>query len=264
MTLTSAAPARACGPDTPCEVAHGRYFVRTPKGWDGRSTLPVAVYFHGYRNSASKAMADRALSDSLSNAGVLFVAPDGQGGSWTIAGRLSTGRDDIAFVRDVVADVEKRFPVDKAQLIATGFSAGGFMVWQIACQAGDLFAAYAPVAGAFLDPIPDACPTGPVSLRHVHGATDATVPMVGRPIAGGRVRQSDVRASVARLRAVDGCPAQPSRETHEDDLDCRTWAASDCTSGRELALCMHADGHKLEPAWIVQSFAWARKLALKK
>ena len=134
------------------------------------------------------------------------------------------------------------------------------MVWQLACKAGDLFVAYAPIAGAFLDPIPDECPTGPVSLRHVHGTSDDMVPMAGRWIAGGRIRQSDVRDSLARLRGLDGCPAAPSRKTREGDLDCETWAAADCTSGRELALCLHSDGHMMKGRWVVEAFDWLRNL----
>lgn len=163
IVLLAAVPAIACDVATPCEIGSGRYYVRPPVGWDGKSPLPVAVYFHGYRGSGAETMAHEALGLALSKAGVLLVAADGLNGTWTIEGRLSSGRDDIAYVKDVLSDLRKRFPVDERRLVATGFSAGGFMVWQIACQAGGLFAAYAPLSGAFLDPVPERCPTGPVS-----------------------------------------------------------------------------------------------------
>ena len=38
----------------------------------------------------------------------------------------------------------------------------------------------APVAGAYWEPLPETCPSGPMSLRHVHGLADPTVPMKGR------------------------------------------------------------------------------------
>ena len=255
-----ATPARACGADTPCEVAHGRYFVRTPEGWDGKSQLPVAVFFHGYRGSATETMGNENLGKALSKAGVLLVAADGVEGSWSAAPAMSRGRDDVAYTREIVADVEKRFPVDRSLLIATGFSAGGFMVWRLACEAGDLFVAYAPVSGAFLDPIPEKCPGGPVSLRHIHGTSDATVPMAGRWIAGGRIKQSDVRQSIARMRDVDSCPAKPSRITRENNLECEIWSARDCGGGREIELCLHPDAHTFEGRWIAEAFDWARKL----
>lgn len=246
-------PAHACGDRTPCELTDGQYFVRAPKGWDGRSPLPVVFYFHGYRSSAREAMDDAALAVAIGDAGALLVAPDGRNRSWTIPDALSTGRDDLAFVRAIMEDVAHRFPVDHTRSLATGFSAGGFLVWAIACRAGKTFAAYVSIAGAFLDPVPQNCPTGPVSLRHIHGARDATVPMAGRWIASGRVRQADIEASMARLRAVDGCPEAPNDIRAEDGLTCRTWSAARCSSGKELALCLHDGGHEFKPVWIVDA-----------
>ncbi|MFT4095842.1 MAG: prolyl oligopeptidase family serine peptidase [Rhodoblastus sp.] len=260
LALAAGAPPPRCDATAPCEIASGRYFVRAPAGWDGRTTLPVVVFFHGYRSSAAETMADAALGEALSKAGILLAAADGKGGSWTIAGRLATGRDDIAYTRDVHADLRRRFPVDERRLVAAGFSAGGFMVWQLACAAGDLFAAYAPMSGAFLDPIPETCPTGPASLRHIHGTADATVPMAGRWIAGGRVRQSDVRQSVARLGAIDGCPATAPETIRRGELTCDVWPAASCASGREVELCLHAGGHAFNPDWVMESVDWTAHL----
>ena len=256
-----AGPARACGPAEPCLTGSGRYFVRTPAGWDGVSRLPVAVFFHGYRSSGAETMAHAKLGEALSRAGVLLVAPDGLGGAWRIEGRLPGPRDDIAYVREVLADLRGRFPIDDRRLVATGFSAGGFMVWQIACRAGDLFAAYAPMSGAFLDPVPETCPTGPVALRHVHGKADAVVPLTGRWIAGGKVRQSDVEDSMARLREIDGCPVAPSDVRRQGELTCRVWSAAACAGHRELQLCLHEAGHDFDPAWIVEGVKWAGGLS---
>ncbi len=256
----SACAARACDATAPCEIGDGRYFVRAPVGWNGSAALPVVVFFHGYRSSAVQVMADASLGDALSSAGVLLVAPDGLKGAWTIGGRLSTGRDDIAFARAVMADVEKRFPVDTSRRIAAGFSAGGFMTWQLACQAGGIFSAYVAVSGAFLDPLPDDCPTGPVSMLHIHGLADETVPVRGRWIAGGRVRQADVFQSVALMRRVDGCPQRPSRADKRDGLTCEIWSARDCGGARGVELCLHGGGHMFEPRWIVDAVEWARRL----
>lgn len=248
--------ALACDERTPCETTYGRYFVRAPEGWNGAGPMPVVFFFHGYQSSARDVMDDADLARAVSGAGALLVAPDGLNKSWSIPGALSRGRDDIAFVRSVVQDVERRYPVDKSRLLASGFSAGGFIVWAIACNAGDLFAAYAPVAGAFLDPIPQNCLSGPVSIRHIHGTHDDMVPMTGRWIAGGRVRQSDVESSIARLRAVDGCPDAPTTITRQGELSCRNWSANACARSKEIVLCLHSDGHKFEAGWIADSLRW--------
>ena len=253
--------AASCDERTPCETAAGGYYVRPPEGWNGSSPLPAVVFFHGYQSSARDVMDDADLAREISGAGALLVAPDGLNKSWSIPGTLFHGRDELAFVRSVVKDVERRFPVDRSRLLASGFSAGGFIVWAIACNAGDLFAGYAPVAGAFLDPIPKDCSSGPVSVRHIHGTHDDVVPMQGRWIAGGKVKQSDVETSIARLRALDGCPDAPTSQAKQGDLSCRVWSATACASGKEIVLCLHDDGHKVEAGWIGDSLRWLTGLS---
>lgn len=254
-------PARACADKTPCAVANGFYLVRPPAGWDGRSPLPTAVFFHGYQGSAEGVMSDEGLGQTLSDLGVMLVAPNGADTTWSFPGKLRDGRDDFAFVNAVLDDVETRFPVDRQRLFATGFSVGGSMTWTVACQMGRRFAAYAPIAGAFWDPLPDACPGAPFSLRHVHGLADQTVPMKGRSLRGGAFRQGDVLEGMRRLRRFDGCPEEPSATQTRGTMVCRTWSASACKSGRELVLCLHPGGHEIEPGWVAESYRWVDALA---
>lgn len=253
--------ALACDAATPCKVGQGFYLVRTPAGWDGRSPLPTAVFFHGYRGSAEEVMKDEGMGKALSDLGVMLVAPNGNDMSWSFPGAMKPGRDDFAFVGSVLDDVERRFPVDKTRLFATGFSVGGSMAWAIACRMGGRFAAYAPIAGAFWEPLPESCPGAPVSLRHVHGLADQTVPMKGRWVGQGRFKQGDVLESMAKLRRFDGCPAEPTRVEVSGTMECRTWSASACSSGRELVLCLHPGEHEIEASWVADGYRWLDDLA---
>jgi polyhydroxybutyrate depolymerase len=256
-----AGPASACDDKTRCEVKNGFYLVRPPAGWDGKAPLPTAVFFHGYRGSAEDVMKDEGLGRTLSDLGVMLVAPNGKDTSWNFSGAPPTNRDDFAFVTAVLDDVEKRFPVDRQRLFATGFSVGGSMTWNIACQMGGRFAAFAPVAGAFWDPLPTACPGAPFSLRHVHGLTDGTVPMKGRVVGHGRFKQGDVLESMHRLRQFDGCPEEPTATQSDNGMVCRTWSAKACSSGRELVLCLHPGEHEIDPAWVADGYRWVDLLA---
>ena len=257
-----ASAALACGPDTDCPVEGGTYRVRAPAAWDGYTPLPTAVYFHGWQDSAAGVMRNDGLGRALSERGILLVAPNGENGDWNFPDLGSAPgtppRDELAFVDRLVADVEQRFPVDRARLWATGFSIGGSMVWYEACHRGQAFAAYAPIAGAFWLPMPTACPGGPVNLSHIHGLTDAMVPLEGREPAPGFV-QGDVFASLALLRTTDGCASAPTRFTTDGPLQCRVWEG--CASGRTLRLCLHPYGHDLRPDWIVDAWNWVRSLS---
>ena len=53
LAALAPAAANACGFESPCEVDAGFYLRRLPAGWDGRSPLPVVVFYHGYGAATS-------------------------------------------------------------------------------------------------------------------------------------------------------------------------------------------------------------------
>jgi polyhydroxybutyrate depolymerase len=257
------APASACPGLDPCRVEGGDYLALPPPGWDGASPLPATIFFHGYGSSAAVVASDPFFTAAFAREGVLLISPNGLGGSWAHTGSPSRARDELAFMDAVRRDLLARFPVDPDLLLVTGFSQGGSMVWELACHRGSTFApAYAPVAGAFWEPLPTTCPGGPIDLRHVHGTSDGTVPLAGRVIRG-QFRQGDVFRGMAVLRATNGCAASiPGRAVVEeaaDGLRCEVWDGC-AVSGRELRLCLHEGGHILPESWVTAIHAWARGL----
>jgi polyhydroxybutyrate depolymerase len=235
-------------------LANGTYRVATPPGWDGRTKLPLMLYLHGYNESSAEVMGDTALVDAVTGSGVLLVVPDGLGRTWSHVGSPSHARDDLAFLHEVVDDARARFPVDGARIVAAGFSQGGSMVWDLACHASQGFAGFLPVSGDFWLPYPASCETGPVNLRHIHGMNDQTVPMGGRPLRGGRFTQGDIGKSMAILQQTDRCGTEADRIEQQGDLKCWIW--SSCASGKRLELCLHGDGHMMNPQWLRDGVAW--------
>src|SRR5512135_398380 len=198
-------------------IANGTYRAVEPAGWDGKSPVPMVLYLHGYGQSSSDIVGDAELVAAVTSLGALLIVPDGLNRGWSHVGAPRRDRDDLGFLHAVVADAEARWPVDRAKVYATGFSIGGSMVWDLACHAAQGFAAFLPVSGAFWLPYPTQCESGPVTLRHVHGLTDTTVPMEGRTIRG-RFTQGDVRKGWEILRATDRCAVEPDRATKEGNL----------------------------------------------
>ena len=90
------------------------------------------------------------------------------------------GRDDVAEGHDAAAR-----GVDRSRVLLAGFSRGGSMVWDVACHAPVTARAYAPVAGAFWEPLPASCQGG-ADLFQTHGWADRVIPLEGRSVAGGR------------------------------------------------------------------------------
>ena len=243
----------ACGPDSRCEVEDGYYLAAVPDDWDGETPLGLVVYFHGWNGSPEGTFRNKGMVRGATNRNAIFVAPFAQRGYWRQIGkgRAERGRDEAAYIRAVMADVRRRWPIDERRTLASGFSRGASMVWNVACFTGDLFRAYAPIAGGFWSSNPETCPTGPVNLRHIHGLKDRVVAFdkVGvynsMPIPEGFDILARVNGDSGTKRSVD---------SGDRRLTCNRWDKS--TSGRVLELCLHEGGHSIPAEWVGQGLDW--------
>lgn len=245
---------RGCPAEQGCRVASGRYRIVLPAQVVGAAPVGAIMFFHGYQGSAEEVIADPGLAAVARRLGVALIAPDGAGRSWSYPGSPARHRDEFAFIGQVLDDVAARFPVDPSRILASGFSQGGSMVWYLACRMPRRFAAFAPIAGAFWEPLPDSCAGPRPPLIHVHGTSDATVPLAGRRLRQG-AQQGDVFKSL-EVFAPGGCTAgwaEAARAaTATEGLTCRV--ATGCSSAARLELCLHAGGHVADAAWVEQ--AW--------
>ena len=255
LALLAAAPAHSAEPCEPCGLPGGTYHVAAPPGWDGATPLRLLLFLHGWRGQGTDITGDPHIAGVANALGFLLVAPDGDGGSWGHVGSPHRARDDVAFLLAVVADAERRWPIDRRAVVAGGFSQGASMVWDLACYAAPHFTAFVPFAGGFWEPLPDACRSGPVNLRHTHGTHDSMVPMAGRAILDGRFRQGDIVAGFSRWTAEDQCRAEPDRVAVQGELTCSAW--SSCGSGRRVELCLQPGDHVMIAPWLDASLRWA-------
>ncbi len=114
-----------CGEGGRCVVSEGYYLAEPPPDWDGESALPLVVFFHGWNSSPEGMFRNRALVEGITRRGALFVAPWAQTGYWRQIGdgRAEGGRDELAYVRRVLADLERRWPLDRRPSCGSGRAA---------------------------------------------------------------------------------------------------------------------------------------------
>lgn len=246
------ASAADCPPDGMCRVAGGYYRAHAPPGWDGRQPLPVLMHFHGYRESAADMVARQDLRAFAERNGVLLVVPQGEGDTWSHPGSPARFRDEFAFVDAVLADLGARYPVAGERFLASGFSQGAAMVWNLACHRGQNFSAFLAISGTFWLPQPETCPSGARNLIQIHGVADRTVPLEGRPIRNGAFRQGDVFRAMGMMRRLNACPVEAGYAHREGALACER--IDGCASGKWLELCLHPGGHDFDPSWL--DVAW--------
>lgn len=158
----------ACGVGTDCMVGDRSYRIAMP---DGVSAPGALLYFHGFRGSANGAMRNAGLRRIAHDKGLALIAANGVNGSWNLPGRPgnvhSDGAAEFAYVEAVLADAQAQFGIDPDNIIATGFSAGGMMTWNLVCARSDLLQGAVPMSGTFWEDVPDTCETAPISVIHI-------------------------------------------------------------------------------------------------
>jgi len=93
----------------------------------------------------------------------------------------------------------------------------------MACDAADLIAAAAPVAGGYKS-LPTCRPSRPVAILEIHGAADHVV-----PYRGDRTGAGSVPAFLSQWRRLDGCRGPARRLTPRSDVVELRW--SHCAGG---------------------------------
>ena len=251
------AAADCAGREGACSIDSGSYHIVLPEAVE--RPVPVVVFLHGYGGSGAGVMTMTGMVDALLGRGYAVIAPDGTarpGGNGTRSWAFFPGwegRDEAAFLTDLLADASDRFGVSQKQTVLSGFSAGGFMVNYLACQAPDSFAAYAPVSGGFWRPQPDHC-AGPVRLFHTHGWNDGVVPLEGRYLGGKRFQQGDIYAGLELWRLTNGCDGHaPDKRWQDGEYLRRTWA---CDEGADIDFALFPGGHMIPKGWAEMMLDW--------
>ena len=255
IALTS--PAAACGPTTKCMLGERHYHIRMPANHDGKTKIGAIIYAHGYLGTAKRVMKNKWFERLGNRLGVAFIAPKSSGGDWSLPGSPSRARgapsvDELAYFDRLLDDVTSKFAIDPARIVVTGFSAGGMMVWNLACHRSEKFAGFVPIAGTFWRPIPDTCTTPPTNVIHLHGDNDPTVPLRGRPI--GPTHQGDIFKALKMYTAYGkfGAEADQAR----GNLRCKTRRNA---TGKILEFCLFSGGHTFDSSYIERAWKLLEK-----
>lgn len=252
MSFAAADVAKACGIDSDCMIGDRSYRIRLPLAdTDGR---PGALVFaHGYKGSAAGTMRNQNLARLADELGVVLVAPKSAGDDWQIQGvpndMQTDGAQELAYYDALLDTLRDEHGVDPERIVMTGFSAGGMMVWTLACRRSAAFAAFVPIAGTFWAPVPEACDGPAADVIHIHGTTDRIVPLEGRPIA--QTHQGSVTRALEMYLAHGGYG--PAVSETRGDLSCDARQNAD---GAILDYCLFEGGHSFSVEYIRS--AWDR------
>ncbi|WP_293789910.1 PHB depolymerase family esterase [uncultured Corynebacterium sp.] len=136
---------------------------------------PILFMFGGLGVNAAATKSQSRLN-AIAGKNAIIVHPQGIDNAWEGAPYSKTRRgEDVAFVREMVRSLSKRYNVDTHRVYAAGMSNGGGMAMNLACQAPDLVAGVVSVSGAYYDATMNDCSGRNVPTMLIHGAHDDVV-----------------------------------------------------------------------------------------
>jgi hypothetical protein len=226
------------------DAAKGRGFVvRLPDNYD--NTTPYWLIFGFHWRGGTADQVDNGGTNGYwwsyyglqrkSNAGAIFVAPQGIGGGWSDS-------SDLTFVDDMVSLIEQNYCVDTTHLVTTGFSWGAGMSYAIACARAKVFhAAVLYEAGAL-----SGCEGGndPIAYMQIEGLTDGTLPIGNSYSMRDKFVQNNGCTPIDKALDKPGTtaePPQPSPYVNPGGHICTNYTG--CSAGHPLRWCVSQSDH---------------------
>lgn len=230
------------------------YAIHVPDGRAPADGFPLVLAFHG---GGMQGQGMRRLTgfDALADARrFIVVYPDGIDKHWN-DGRstIKHPQDDVRFVAELIDELERRHPVDRARTYAAGLSNGALFAQRLGCALSGRIAAIASVAGTMPKELGVQCrPSRPVALLQISGTADPIMPFDGGDVAdfGGRGEGGQVQ-SAARTTSFwarhNGCAASPALQALPprvalDRTRLMQARYSGCVAGGEVELLTVAGG----------------------
>lgn len=159
------------GGSSTIETPEGRTaLVHLPDGLDPRAPAPIVFGFHGAGQETTVYARQSQLPELADRERFVAVFPIGDGAVWDTAGER-----DVAFVTELLDELERSPCIDRGRVFATGLSNGGGMTARIGCSLARRFDAVAPVAAAYGAP-PQRCDGVLPPLLAFHSTGDDVVP----------------------------------------------------------------------------------------
>jgi polyhydroxybutyrate depolymerase len=203
--------------------------LHVPHGAAPATGRPLVLVLPGYSQDGAAIEAYTGYDRLANQRNFLVAYPTATGSppSWNISGNQPGKPDDVAYLRYVIKALTG--PVacaDPSRVGVTGVSNGGGMTVRLACDAADLIAAAAPVAGGYSS-LPACEPQRPLPILEVHGLRDEVVPYGGK----GPNRAGAVDRFLAEWRDRDGCRQRAVRSAPAPNVQEMRWF---CAGGRQV------------------------------
>jgi poly(3-hydroxybutyrate) depolymerase len=129
---TVTAATAGCGKSPPSSgtknIGNRQYILQVPSNYSPSREYKLIFGFHWLNGNMNTVAPGYYGLRALAGESAIFVAPNGINAGWG-----NGGGSDIAFVDQILEQVQNQLCVDQKQIFAAGFSFGGAMSYALSC-----------------------------------------------------------------------------------------------------------------------------------
>jgi polyhydroxybutyrate depolymerase len=160
------------------------YDLYVPSIYYGNEPVPIVFNLHGYTSNKEEQTVYGDFRSIADTANFIIVHPNGtfdlSNERWWNAFGVLGGPDDVDFIISLLNELNQNYNIDLNRVYSTGMSNGGFMSFELACEASTVFTAVASVTGSMPINKPNNCGASqPIPAMQIHGTADLVVPYNG-------------------------------------------------------------------------------------
>ena len=155
------------------------YWVDYPE--NAEDPAPLVISMHGRNNTLYTQMYISEMSSFANSQNIAVAYPQGIN-SWGVPAWNSgvwwdnSVYDDVGHINTLIDSVVSNFDIDTNRIYACGFSNGGFMAYDLACELSERIVAFGSVSGNFMmNSNQDCTNEREIPIMHIHGNDDFIV-----------------------------------------------------------------------------------------
>ncbi len=189
-----------------------RYLLHVPRNIDLSQPVPLVITFHGFAQWPANQKNVSQWNPVADREGFIVVYPSGT--NFPRRWHTSTGQGvelekDVAFINDLIDELQTGYNIDPARIYVNGLSNGGGMTFLLGCRLSERIAATGGVGGAYMYPFDQCTPSRPVPMIIFHGTADPIVPYYGGPSRSFELPFPSLPVWVRDRAALNGCDPTP-------------------------------------------------------
>ena len=153
------------------------YLLYVPKSYNPAAATPLVISLHAFGLTPVWQKQISHWNELADESGFIVVYPAGTGVPKLWRAKLDDGGKydidiDVAFISDLIDELQRKYSIDSKRIYVNGFSNGGGMAYGLYCRLSRRIAAIGMVAGAILLPWDKCHATQPMPVIAFHGTAD--------------------------------------------------------------------------------------------